>query len=573
MAASNPDPRSASGTDRGGDFGPLPRAQAIPVPPSGWPTPAASSQPATPASPYVPSQPLPRAQPLPQGQPVRPGAVAPRPAEAVPARPILLQTAPTPSAIRTTDGEDQEEEITAVAVKNAPPWLISAVFHMVVIIVLAVLIVPQLVRDRIELETVWAEKLGDQIEFDSFLAGNDPENVDEPVITPEDLPPVENPFAAPADVDVVFDGVTATSKLDAPNIGLALMGREEGMKRALLAAYGGNATTEAAVAGGLQWLARMQRPEGNWSLVGPYTNGAADENPPAATAMALLAFQGAGHTHREGKFAQNVARGWDWLLKEQDGDGNFFHEGPFHHRFYTQGQCAIALCEIYGMTKDEKFREPAERAVKYCLLGQSSEGGWRYSPASDSDVSVTGWIVMALQSARMAGLEVPPDHFRRVERYLDKVGLEDGTRYPYQRGREPTVVMTAEALLCRQYLGWPHDDSRLLDGVDWITRPENLVNYDRNRNVYCWYYATQVAHHMGDPYWKRWNEVMRQELPEHQVKGGREAGSWDPIQPTRDEWESHGGRLYVTCLSIYMLEVYYRHMPIYSNPFTFMQMR
>jgi len=133
--------------------------------------------------------------------------------------------------------------------------------------------------------------------------------------------------------------------------------------------------------------------------------------------------------------------------------------------------------------------------------------------------------------------------------------------------------MTAEALLCRQYLGWPRNDDRLLDGVDWITQPENLVNYDRDRDVYYWYYATQVAHHMGDPYWKQWNEVMRQQVPEHQVKHGREAGSWDPTLPTRDEWEAHGGRLYVTCLSIYMLEVYYRHMPIYSNVFTFMQMR
>jgi hypothetical protein len=591
MAASDPEQRYPAPAAPGPAEPPLPRAQAVPLHgqaaaapvqshpvvqgpsyPQGQPLP--QGQPYPQAQPYQATLPQRGQQPLSQGQPFQSGPQPATPGRPVAARPILVQGGGSPSAVQPAEDEEEpEEELSTVAIKNAPPWLISALVHMVLMIVLAVILLPQLGRQQIQLESIWAEKLGQQLEFDSFLAGNDQENVDDPVLTPEDLPPVDNPFAAPADVDIVLDGVTATSKIEATNIGLALMGREPGMKRALLAAYGGNATTEAAVNRGLEWLARMQSKEGSWSLVSPYTNGATDDNPPAATAMALLAFQGAGHTHKEGNFVQNVSRGWNWLLKEQDGDGSFFHEGPFNHRFYTQGQCAIALCEIYGMTKDEKFRDPAERAIKYCLLGQSSEGGWRYSPGSDSDVSVTGWIVMALQSARMAGIEVPDDNLRRVERFLDKVATDGGTRYPYQRGRESTNVMTAEALLCRQYLGWPQNDDRLHDGIDWLTQPENLVSYGRDRNVYYWYYATQVTHHMGDPYWKKWNEVMRQAVPEQQVREGREAGSWDPIKPTRDEWEAHGGRLYVTCLSIYMLEVYYRHLPIYSNPYTFMQMR
>ena len=61
--------------------------------------------------------------------------------------------------------------------------------------------------------------------------------------------------------------------------------------------------------------------------------------------------------------------------------------------------------------------------------------------------------------------------------------------------------------------------------------------------------------------WKKWNNVMRQEIPKNQTKEGKEAGSWDP---TGDRWASYGGRLYETCLCIYMLEVYYRHLPIYK---------
>ena len=73
---------------------------------------------------------------------------------------------------------------------------------------------------------------------------------------------------------------------------------------------------------------------------------------------------------------------------------------------------------------------------------------------------------------------------------------------------------------------------------------------------------------MEGDHWKTWNAVMRQVLPEQQVKRGREKGSWDPERPSLDQWAPHGGRLYVTCLSIYMLEVYYRHLPLYTKIYT-----
>ena len=484
-------------------------------------------------------------------------------------RPIVVTTTDAASEAKPSDRPPGEEELSSAAMRNAPPWLISAVFHMSVLIILALLAVTMRSDDRISLnvETVYAEQLGEQLEFDSPLGVDDVEEIEEPILSLSDLPEVEDPFATPSDLVVQPDGLTATSDIESTQIGLALTGREEGSKRSLLGRYGGNATTERAVLDGLRWLARNQRKDGSWSLAGPFNHGIPEDmdNPVAATAMALLAFQGNGNTHRKGQFRQNVVRGWKWLLAEQDDDGSFFHEGPIHHRFYTQGQCAIAACELFGMTKDEKYKEPAQRAVQYCLQSQSSEGGWRYSPNSDSDVSVTGWIVMALQSAKMAGLEVPADHFRRIERFLDKVGRNDGSRYPYQRGGELKLSMTAEALLCRQYLGWARDDSRLVEGIDWIPQPTHLVDFDRGRDVYYWYYATQAAHHMGGEYWKRWNEVMRQALPEQQIKTGRERGSWDPNRPTLDQWGPHGGRLFVTCLSIYMLEVYYRHLPIYGR--------
>ena len=212
------------------------------------------------------------------------------------------------------------------------------------------------------------------------------------------------------------------------------------------------------------------------------------------------------------------------------------------------------------MTSDSKHKKPAQRALKYCLDSQAPEGGWRYQPSVDSDVSVTGWITTALHTARLAGLEVPEANLRRIQRFLDRSSPDGGTRYFYQTGKEVSLAMTAEALLCRLYLGWPRGDKRVTAGVEWITRDENLIEFSRKRNTYYWYYATRLCRSVGGEPWKRWNAVMRQELTLHQVNRGREAGSWatDPTDP----FEAHGGRLYTTCLCIHVLEEYYRHLPL-----------
>ena len=51
--------------------------------------------------------------------------------------------------------------------------------------------------------------------------------------------------------------------------------------------------------------------------------------------------------------------------------------------------------------------EPARRALAYALAAQGPNGGWKYEPGQPGDMSVTGWYMMALKSAQMAGLEVP----------------------------------------------------------------------------------------------------------------------------------------------------------------------
>ncbi|MEE3372112.1 MAG: prenyltransferase/squalene oxidase repeat-containing protein [Planctomycetota bacterium] len=458
------------------------------------------------------------------------------------------------------EGEESATDVTQAVIESAPPWLVSMVVHMLLLLVLAFWYLEPWLPNRIDLDAVFSDEVGMQLIEDTLeLPSLEPIELTDTAVSIDEAE-VDDPLAAAPDVPVqVPEALRSSSPKETPSIGLALSGRSKGRKQVLLNAYGGTEITESAVRMALEWLARNQRPDGSWSMMGPYQNGLPNENRLAATSMALLAFQGAGYTVDSGKYGKRVARAWEHLLRLQDADGNFFQNGISSHRLYSQAQATIAICELYGMTKDEAFRDPAQLAIDYALKVQAPEGGWRYVPGQGTDTSVTGWFVMGLQSALMAGLEVPSPALDRISEYLDLVTTDGGSNYAYRVNNGARISMTAEALLCRQYLGWAKEDPRLGRGVAEILR--NPIDWERSTNVYYWYYATQVVHHMEGKVWQEWNKVMRDSLPRRQVQAGREKGSWEP---TGDRWGHQGGRLYMTCLCTYMLEVYYRHLPIYK---------
>lgn len=445
---------------------------------------------------------------------------------------------------------------------ESPPWLFSAALHMLIVIVLGLIFITPQGRDELVLLFDYYDNedpLSGGGDFDIPL--DSPNEQIEDALVPEPIPQIAEPVAISPTADE-SPLLARAMPLTSDPIQLALSGREQGMQQALLDAYGGTAATQRAVLEALRWLSRNRMKGGTWSLQGPYDDGAKNENIGAATAMALIAFQGAGYTPQGDKhepFTEVVSRAWAGLLGKQDPDGSFFEMEQGTSQLYTQALCTIALCELYGMTRDERYRDPAQRAIDYCVSVQAPEGGWKYFPGTGSDLSVTGWFVMALQSARMAGLNVPTPCLNRVEKFLDSVSHEYGSQYGYQAESGSSLSMTAEGLLCRQYLGWQHGDERLVRGANHLL--DHLPKWTRDRDVYYWYYATQVCHHMEGRHWRTWNDAMKVVIPQHQVQEGRERGSWDP-QGFR--WNTEGGRLFITCLSTYMLEVYYRHLPIYQ---------
>lgn len=504
------------------------------------------------------------------GQASRPVPLSSRP---VPLRQGTQPVLPTARKGAAQGQGDQDEPLVmADLVKRAPPWLISGVVHMLVLIVLGLCYMASAPQEQVFIESIpnpWADEYGDPLGTDQY----DFKSLsDSKVLSISDMAPVDDPFSAPGKVEITQGsglGAFAGSDVVAPGIGNNLKGREIGSRDANLVKYGGTKITEKGVQMALAWLKKKQSSDGGWSLSGPFESGGVrPEERNAATAMAVLAFQGTGNTHKRGKYMNEVLKGKDFLLSRQQENG-VWRSDTGHHRMYVHAQCTIAICELYAMTGDPSLQEPADKAIKHCIAAQTALGGWRYNPADqDADVSVTGWVLMALQSAKMGKIEVPERTFERVGKFLDRC-TDDGVRYGYMsKDDDLTPAMTAEALLCREWLGWPRSDPRLRQGIDHLVHADNLPTWDRwddikgrGRDAYYWYYATQAIHHYGGSQWDQWNKVIRELLPKHQIKEGSEAGSWDPAG---DKWGQFGGRLYVTCLNTYILEVYYRHLPLYD---------
>ena len=355
----------------------------------------------------------------------------------------------------------------------------------------------------------------------------------------------------------------------------AVSSRSPGMKAALLKSEGGTNDSEKAVVRGLNWLSEHQAKDGSWSLspsavCGNQSCGEVNvESREAATGLAILPFLGAGHVPGEkGPYKDVLDKGMEWLVSKVNKQERLMPpDSPNHFHMYAHAIVTIVLCEATALKPDGPWRAAAQRSAQYIVNAQNrTDGGWRYAPGDAGDTSVFGWQVMALRSARVAGMNIPKPTTTLARRWLTIAqASNDQSAYAYQRGRPPTPVMTAEALLCRQLFG----DSPRARGM---ARGTMLVMDDLSRsfsirNYYYWYYATQLMHNSGGKNWSKWNPLIREKLISEQLSGkdsGHAFGSWQPLLPTTDRWGRTGGAIMQTSLALLTLEVYYRYLPLYQ---------
>lgn len=353
-------------------------------------------------------------------------------------------------------------------------------------------------------------------------------------------------------------------------------GRGSGSREAMVGSSGGTKATERSVAGGLNWIARHQNPNGSWSFDG-YQRHCKDasctcqgeaKTDAGGTAFALLPFLAAGQTHKsKGPYQKVINDGIGYLgdLAIQKKDGSL--HGGQGSPMYVQGVATIVLCEAYGMSKDQRLKAPAQAAVEYICRAQHPElGGWHYytpgSTPTAGDLSVVGWQLMALKSAKMAGLQVPPVVLEKAAKYLKSVSKgKHGGLGCYMVESGPSPAMTAVGLLSKQFLGAKRTDADQIEGMGYLM--QNLPG-KAGRNSYYFYYATQVMHNLPGPEWDDWNRTTRRYLIETQEKKGCAEGSWNPELPQVDAHSKEGGRLLCTSVNTLNLEVYYRFLPLYK---------
>ncbi|HYT93570.1 MAG TPA: prenyltransferase/squalene oxidase repeat-containing protein [Gemmataceae bacterium] len=372
---------------------------------------------------------------------------------------------------------------------------------------------------------------------------------------------VEGAFAGPNSPIGMPGGMT----LKGMPLAGTFYGRSGATREKALQDGGGTKETEAAVKEGLDWLVRQQRTDGSWALDGGrFKDRGGQAREIAATAFGLLPLLGAGFTHKQAPknspqnpFDKPIEKGLKFLMRKQDKK-----TGNYGGQLYDHALATIAMCEAYGLSQDQSLRYSAQMAVNYLVYAQHEKGGWRYGPKQEGDTSVTGWVVMALKSAQMANLDVSQTTWKKAISYLEKVVLNPATEGYGYTGPSGSPTMSAVGLLCRQYLqSWGSQNLRLIKGIE-----KNLETHPpgSSKNMYYFYYATQVMHHFGGKSWEKWNEKMRDILVKTQdkklVPGSDVKGSWSPAG---DAHGHVGGRLMITSLSILTLEVYYRHLPLY----------
>lgn len=486
--------------------------------------------------------------------------------------------------VRNFSRQDWQRAIGGLQ-QSVPGLGVSLLFHAVILLIMAWIVF------RIQDDTIPPLQLGWSTIVEND--GNAPAQEATPQITPIVIPSVsmnasENEARPRAEESpqVASTGSDAETAASPPvrlvDVSQSLSLRRERPEDQNDAATGARkGTGREAIADALKWLASLQESDGRWRLNGNYADAGTTETDTGATALALLAFLGDGQTHVDGIYQSQVYRGLEWLRRTQRPNGDFFdivEEGREAH-FYAHAQATIAFCEALALTQDENLRGPAERGAQFLESSQNPAlGGWKYRPLNEDgigDLSVTGWALMALHSARMANIEVDYNSFLLAERFLNSVQEQPSSAVYYKyrpdfpAAESQRLSMTAEGLLCRQWLGWPRHHLPLRNGIEFLMIEKNLPEWKpQRRNVYAWYYVAQALHNYGGPQWEAWYQRVLPLIVENQQRAGREKGSWHPNRPpgAPQERSRDGGRLYLTVMCVLILQTPYRHAPLYDPP-------
>ncbi len=329
---------------------------------------------------------------------------------------------------------------------------------------------------------------------------------------------------------------------------------EDRMQRLL--ANGGTERCEEVVVKGLDWLQETQNEDGSWD----------GSNKSAMTGLAILAYLGHCETPVSPKYGTTVLKGITWLVNlgmKQNGRLNTDPDNPMP---YQHAIATYALGESATFAKQLGFNVPnlfevTQKAGQYIIDNQNKSGGWEYGYREESarggDLSVAAWQIQALKACKHTGLDFQgmSSCIRRALNYVEQREQGHGG-FAYSgdtpAGDRTYFSLTGAGMLSLQM--WDKG-SAARKGAEYIRKNSKLIwNDDKWSDLYTHYYESQAMMNRGGDDWEFYNNMFRDEV----LNAANPDGSF---KPTADTGHSLNNVHYRTCLSILMLEVYYRFLP------------
>ena len=317
---------------------------------------------------------------------------------------------------------------------------------------------------------------------------------------------------------------------------------------------------DKAIEKALEYLANHQNEDGSW-------NAGHGGKSPAITGLSVMAFLSAGHVPGEGKYGEAIKNGVQWVLKQQQTNGVINIANQRHYEMYQHGICTLMLAEVAGMTDGtlgEEIRQKLTKAVDVIIRAQRTEGdargGWRYliEHVRGSDISVTGWQIMALRAAKNLGCDVPQEVIEKAVAYV-KRSQEPNTgafRYAVHEGSRTTIACTGTSILALELCGKEmHRSEELLRAGGYLLKNSPPWGYEQIS--YSMYYCSQACFQLGGNYWNHFKPLLHSYVLKHQEESGALKG--DPMEARSF------GAYYSTAMAVLALTVEYRFLPIYQR--------
>jgi hypothetical protein len=314
-----------------------------------------------------------------------------------------------------------------------------------------------------------------------------------------------------------------------------------------------------AIDNGLAFLARQQAEDGSFGV-------GHNRNNIAYTSICGLAFMAGGHQPGRGKYGNVVRKAVEHIvgMESPNVPGYLYNpQGAIHGPMYAHGFAMLFLGEAHGMVSDpalrDKLRGVLGRAVQLTIKAQNRQGGWRYKwDDGDADLSATICQIMALRSARNAGITVPKKVADKCIEYVKSCQDPRSGGFRYQPQGGPVGFARTAAGIDALYSAGLYDSEEVTKALKYLKQFKpggggggNILGNFENQVHYHYghYYAAQAMWIAGGEYWKEWFPAIRNEM----IASQRPDGSWGHTQFSPE---------YATGMSLIVLQIPNRYLPI-----------